>query len=73
MLVSTPRPYVKVGMDELGGLMNLLDSAVQDTKDRAYVGAYLFASLLYMSERIDYPQDFMLMFENYLEVRDVEG
>ena len=69
MLVSTPRPYIKVGMDELGGLMNLLDSKVQETTDRAYIGAYLFASLLYMNERIEYPDDFVSMFENYLEVR----
>lgn len=73
MLVSTPRPYVKVGMDELSGLMNLLDSAVRETQDRAYIGAYLFASLLYMNERVEYPQDFMDMFGNYLEVGNGQG
>lgn len=70
-LISKPNEYLRVGIFELEGLMNLLDRKVEQGGEEApyYSGAYLFATMLRTQSFIDTPDLFMRIFGNLLEVR----
>ena len=74
-LLYTPRIDKRLGADEMYGLMNLLDDRVLelcesgDDRARYYTGAWVLLYILRKQDKIDYPRDFMALFDNFLDGR----
>lgn len=66
-------PSTRIEHEELDGLLRILDRAISEHGELGeqitayYVGAQIALQIIRFHERIDTPEDFMLVFNNYLE------
>lgn len=71
MLVEDYQPKKRLGVEELDGLLNVLSEAVDeateaDEFDRDYYRGALIAVMCFRFHTLQYPRDFMAVFERYL-------
>lgn len=77
-LVKRSRPTVILGCDELDGLIKLLEAShrplAEDGEVDAlyYEGALAAVSIFRYHEYVDFPADFMRLFEHMLTIEDIE-
>lgn len=70
-LVSDYRPTKRLGVEELDGLLNVLSEKVDELSNSdsstadIYRGAFLCA-MCFRFHTLEYPRDFMAVFERYL-------
>ena len=71
-LIKRSMPTVIIGGDELDGLLNIMDRRISEMLDAHEIGAeymrgaYGALSILSRYNYIDYPQEFMTIFENII-------
>ena len=69
---------VRIGTDELDGLLRILDARIDamladgEADAALYEGARIALSIIGRHERIEYPIDFLSLFELYLREGDDE-
>ena len=68
-LLYRDRPKSRLAMDELSGVLNLLDQAIAEHGENGesstsyYVGAYLALEILYEQERLDLPNEYLQLLD----------
>lgn len=66
------RPSTRIEHEELDGLLNILERTINEHGENGesntpyYVGARIALTILREHERIEMPEDFVLVFDNYL-------
>ena len=72
MLSRIYLPSTRIEHEELDGLLNILGRVIAEHGESGeydtayYVGAQIALQIIRYHERIDTPDDFMLVFDNYL-------
>ena len=67
------RPSTRIEHDELDGLLNVIDRRIAESGENGelvtsyYVGAQIALTIIRCHERIELPDDFLAIFDNYLE------
>lgn len=78
-LLYRDRPKSRLAMDELHGVLNLLDQAIIDHADNGetstsyYLGAYAALEILYEQERLDLPDDYMKLLDMKIQAYEQIG
>ena len=66
------RPSTRIEHDELDGLINILDRRIaecienKDENGSYYLGAKMALTIIRYHEWVELPDDFMLVFDNYM-------
>ena len=66
-------PSTRIEHEELDGLLNVLDRRINETGENGetstsyYVGAQIALTIIKCHERVELPDDFMAIFDNYLD------
>ena len=72
-LVRHYKPSVRLEYEELDGLMNVFDEALEDgefdskTERASYIGALVALKIIRFHEHVEYPHQFISLFRHYLE------
>lgn len=75
-LLYRDRPKIRLGVDEMHGLLNVLDSAIAEHADDGelstlyYVGAHGAIEILYEHEHIEYPDEFLQLLDMKVKAYD---
>ena len=72
-LLREYEPATRVGLLELDGLLSILEARARELGEEGdadayfYLGAYYALSIVRNQARIEYPQEFLQLFEQYME------
>lgn len=75
-LLYRDRPKIRLGVDEVNGLLHALDAAIEAKADNGelstmyYVGAYTALEIVFEQEHIEYPDDFVRLFDMRIKALD---
>ena len=73
MLSRIYLPSTRIEHEELDGLLNILSRTIAEHGERGdydtayYVGAQIALTIIRCHERIEMPEDFIAIFDNYLK------
>jgi len=74
-LLREYEPATRVGLFELDGLLSMLEEKSSELANEGcadayfYLGAYYALSIIRNHERVEYPQEFLELFKQYMEGR----
>jgi hypothetical protein len=72
-LLREYEPATRVGLFELDGLLSMLEGRARELGEDGdadayfYLGAYYALSIIRRQERVEYPQEFLALFNQYME------
>jgi hypothetical protein len=77
-LLYRDRPKIRLGVDEVAGLLNVLDAAIDEQADSGelstfyLVGARVALEIVFEQEHVELPQDFMRLFEQKIKALETD-